>query len=422
MGKYLDEPVIIAGAGLVGLTLAQALKQAGIPYAIYERDDGLRSRYGGWGITLHWALRALHGNVPSELLEQIRAITNDPEAMKQGKSDSSMTEDFAYSVTDSIPFRFLDLETGLPKFEAQLPPSLRVSRLKLREILCQGIDINWGKSVVQWKEDDSGVIATLSDGTQIRGSLLAAADGKNSKIKSELMGTQQAQLHHLPVGFIGLKLRLPASEMKPFTDIAPILWQGAHPHTKYFVFFSPISSPDVNGSAGSEQEYHEAQLNLSWLQKTDDSESTALLDKLGRFKEAAREGCGFFPVLRDAIEAVPQDVEILNVSLQDWATQSWRSVGGRVTILGDAAHPMTMYRGEAANHGMYDAVQLTKQLLLVRSGQKSAHQAVANYEEEMVRRGHKAVLLSRQACFDGHDLQELSLDSPLFQGIGEDFK
>lgn len=45
--------VIILGAGLGGLTLAQSLRKLGISYAVYERDAGLHARFQGWAIALH---------------------------------------------------------------------------------------------------------------------------------------------------------------------------------------------------------------------------------------------------------------------------------------------------------------------------------------------------------------------------------
>ena len=45
--------VLIAGAGLGGLTLAQTLRKQGISYEIFERDTGKDSRFQGWAIALH---------------------------------------------------------------------------------------------------------------------------------------------------------------------------------------------------------------------------------------------------------------------------------------------------------------------------------------------------------------------------------
>lgn len=45
--------VLIAGAGLGGLTLAQNLRKRGISYEIFERDEHKDARFQGWAIALH---------------------------------------------------------------------------------------------------------------------------------------------------------------------------------------------------------------------------------------------------------------------------------------------------------------------------------------------------------------------------------
>lgn len=45
--------VLILGAGLGGLTLAQSLRKRGVSFEIFERDANLQSRAGGWAIALH---------------------------------------------------------------------------------------------------------------------------------------------------------------------------------------------------------------------------------------------------------------------------------------------------------------------------------------------------------------------------------
>ena len=45
--------VLIAGAGLGGLTLAQTLRKQGISFEIFERDTGEDSSFQGWALALH---------------------------------------------------------------------------------------------------------------------------------------------------------------------------------------------------------------------------------------------------------------------------------------------------------------------------------------------------------------------------------
>ena len=54
-----------------------------------------------------------------------------------------------------------------------------------------------------------------------------------------------------------------------------------------------------------------------------------------------------------------------------------------------------------------------EQLKLWHQGKKTRQEALADYEAEMIKRGREAVLLSRQACLDAHDIRNLRPDSPL---------
>ena len=73
-----SKPIIIIGAGLVGLTVAQALKKAGFSFLIYDRDGSLDERPAGWGITMHWALPALESCLPPEVFAKLPSIQVDP--------------------------------------------------------------------------------------------------------------------------------------------------------------------------------------------------------------------------------------------------------------------------------------------------------------------------------------------------------
>lgn len=80
-----------------------------------------------------------------------------------------------------------------------------------------------------------------------------------------------------------------------------------------------------------------------------------------------------------------------------------------------AAHAMTMYRGEAANHGILDAYSLCRALQGVHTGAKSQKDALDEFETAMRDRAEPAVLLSRQACLDAHDYASLNEDSAVLK-------
>lgn len=70
-----DEPhVLICGAGVVGLALAQGCREAGIPYTLFERDDTPSSRAQGWALTLHWCLNALERTIGPQRASQLHTV------------------------------------------------------------------------------------------------------------------------------------------------------------------------------------------------------------------------------------------------------------------------------------------------------------------------------------------------------------
>ena len=76
-----------------------------------------------------------------------------------------------------------------------------------------------------------------------------------------------------------------------------------------------------------------------------------------------------------------------SVPVAPWATS-------RVTLLGDALHNMTPFRGIGANTALRDAVLLRDALAGVGRGERDIVTALANYEREMIEYGFGAVRAS----------------------------
>lgn len=122
-------PVLIIGAGITGLLLAQQLRKSNVPFEIFERDNDLITRGLGWGMTLHWSLPALSECLPDHLLAELPYTYVDRAAVEHGASST---------------FPFFDLNTGELKSSTPKAPEtqrVRVSRERLRGLLAQGVDI-----------------------------------------------------------------------------------------------------------------------------------------------------------------------------------------------------------------------------------------------------------------------------------------
>ena len=119
-------PVIIVGAGITGLVLAQALKKHSVPFQVYERDPNPSYRGKGWGITIHWALNSLLECLPQHLIDRLPEAYVDREATRNGENGN---------------FLFFNLRTAEALW--QVPPSkrIRMAREKFRRLLMEGIDI-----------------------------------------------------------------------------------------------------------------------------------------------------------------------------------------------------------------------------------------------------------------------------------------
>ncbi|KAH0331257.1 FAD/NAD(P)-binding domain-containing protein, partial [Aureobasidium melanogenum] len=126
------------------------------------------------------------------------------------------------------------------------------------------------------------------------------------------------------------------------------------------------------------------------------------------FKSRARD---FAPCLKHVIDDIAEGTPVLEILLADWEPVPWTN-SGYVTLAGDAAHPMTMFRGEAANHGILDVHDLWKTLKLVYRNGGNMRDAIRGYGERMMTRATDAILKSRVACEDAHG-DSVDENSPL---------
>jgi len=79
-----------------------------------------------------------------------------------------------------------------------------------------------------------------------------------------------------------------------------------------------------------------------------------------------------------------------SVPIAAWQTQC-------VTLLGDAIHSMTPYRGIGANVALKDAVRLCRALTMVNRGERPVIDAIRAYETDMIDYGFRAVRTSLHA-------------------------
>lgn len=142
MVENTNRPVLIIGAGLSGLALAQSLRRHSIEFMVFERQSNLNSHRGaGWGLTLNWSLPVLSKLLPDELgsTDKIRTTCVDYAAAASGKG--SRFPFFNIHSAQLISHNPAAAETRC----------IRVSRDKLQRLLATDIPIQVGTQHFQFR-------------------------------------------------------------------------------------------------------------------------------------------------------------------------------------------------------------------------------------------------------------------------------
>ncbi|KAF3386179.1 putative FAD-dependent monooxygenase [Penicillium rolfsii] len=398
--------VLIIGAGSTGLALAHGLKKAGIPFLIFEKDETpIRKR--NWSMGLHWGFEPLEYLVPAEILSQIKDAQVDPHVA---------TKD-----SDRLPL--INGQTGELITEIKSSKFYRFRRDKFRGMLLQGLDVQWGKALVDLEYSPAGerVIAKFSDGSEAIGSMVIATDGPHSMVRSLLVGEENAKV--TPIDFASTMcftkhtrehaLFLRAQPHHPLYQVGPhpdgyCAWLSLHDgddieHPENWTFFHYISFPE----------------------KRDEVNNRSMREHVAHQKELARH---FVDPWRSVFEWMPDDSEVWYSKLRNWdpslPNHKWDNRQGRVTLAGDAAHPMTFQRGQGLNHAIQDAYTACKAIeSFWNKGDFTIEQraeAIRLYEDEMIARTGEEVRLSEENSEKMHDWSKIMQSPTILKGMAVD--
>jgi 2-polyprenyl-6-methoxyphenol hydroxylase-like FAD-dependent oxidoreductase len=175
------KPVLISGAGIGGLLIAQSLRAHRIPFLLYERDTSGASRAQGYRIRVSVdGISALEQVLEPAHYERLRAGCTD---LAAGNVD----------IVDAITLQRTPMPQGGGPGGPGGPPGgkdvVGVERGFLRRMLMEGIEevTVFDAQVVGYTLHEDGVAARFADGTTSPvGCLLVAADGVRSAITKQL--------------------------------------------------------------------------------------------------------------------------------------------------------------------------------------------------------------------------------------------
>ncbi|KAF2665532.1 putative monooxygenase [Microthyrium microscopicum] len=364
--------VIVVGAGLAGLVIAHGLNKRNISYSLYDRESTPRDR--SWGITLSWALPLLEQLLPADLFSEIKVCQPDPtlDSKDAGKA--------------GILIR--DGSTGLPKAQATFPVIRRVNIQKTKKHLAQGLDVQYGKKLLDISVEGDMVIAYFDDGSKETGNVIIGADGGNSQVRKWLLGDAAAQ-EVLPYAFMNFAFSLPAdkakwadSVMNPNVDVA------THPKNMYLGLFL-LDKPDIN-----KPETWIFYFLVTWnIETKEDEENTP-----NRLERLRAHMDGWADPYKSIVEWLADDVVIKPDQLRIWQPTPWDNKEGKVTLAGDAAHSMTFHRGQGGNLAIKDAFEFVQKITAISKGEVSQSDALEEYDKGVVLRGEEVAISKAQAA------------------------
>lgn len=320
--------VLIAGGGIGGLSAALACARAGAEVALFERSAEF-SEFGA-GIQLSPnVVKILYGWGLQEALAEVVAF---PDRL-QVRSAGSGAELGMLRLGDDIARRY-----GAPY--------LTIHRADLHALLLTalqqqgGVALNLSSSVISFEETETDVAVQLAHDQEVRGDLLVGADGGWSSIRQQLLADGTPQ----PTGQLAYRALISQARLPMHLRSSQVTaWLGPQMHVVQY----PVRRGEwlnvvaiVHGQVQGDMSHWDHSGNAAELQQ--------------RLQATCKP-------LKDLIQAVP-DWRLWALSIRPPMRSGREQAGGRVALLGDAAHPMVPYLAQGAGMAIEDAAVLARVL------------------------------------------------------------
>ena len=354
--------VAIIGGGIGGATAGCALAQAGLEVSVYEAAPELKEI--GAGVALQ-----------PNAMRVLRMIGVEDAVRKvAGRSEYLVTCDGKTGRTISKISRAQQAATyGLA--------GATVHRADLLDVIADALptgSVTLGKRCAAVESRDDAAVARFEDGTEIEADVIIGADGIHSRVRAALFGPDDPRFTG-KICYRSVVSMDAITGAKPSTDNAQ--WLGPH---GTIVLYPLRGNQLVNVVAHYDDEHYRHE---SWINECDREE---VLDRYA----------GWHASLRRVFAA--------GDTWYKWALYDRdpipRWTQGRITILGDAAHPMLPYLGQGACQAIEDGAVLATAL---RAEPENPQRALERYESTRRPRASRVVLAARERGASNH------LSSPL---------
>ena len=358
------DDIIIVGGGIGGLTLALALHEAKIPCRIFESAPAIKAVGVGINLLPH-ATKELAALGLEAALARVAIETKDATFFNR--------------------FGQLIYQEPLGRAAGYDQPQFSIHRGDLQMVLLDAFRGRAGHDRIVTnhhclgvEQDQAGVSVTFSDGptgsarSTVRGRAAIACDGINSAIRKQLFPNEGEPRYS------GVNMWRGVTRWKPMLSGASMVRAGWLSHGKMVIY--PIRAA---GHDGLQLINWVAEIETPNYRKRDWNREGALADFIGPFSDWHFDWLDV-PAFIRAADSVLEFPMVDQDPLPRWSF-------GRITLLGDAAHPMVPRGSNGAGQAILDARALTTALLQ----NADPLEALSSYEKQRLEATTRIVLTNR---------------------------
>jgi len=353
MTSWKDQQVLIVGGGIGGLAAALALARQGIPSQVVDQAAEFKEIGAGiqLGPNVFWMFEKLG------LIESISALAVFPNNLVM--LDSITGEEVTrISLGDTFRKKFHHPYALIHRadFHRVLLDACRKSNL---------IRLDASQKIVEVNESNGGIAAKTANGRDYRGAALIGADGLWSTIREIVVGDGKPK----PAGHITYRAVPPTFEVPEqyrWRDMT--LWAGEKVH---FVLY-PLRTGELYNLVAV---FHSNRYEEGWDSYGDPAE----------LHERFAQTCAPVRMLLNKIDSWRMWVLCDRPPIKEWSR-------GRITLLGDAAHPMLQYLGQGACMAVEDAVCLADKAVEMNGDYAAAFRA---YQQARYLRTGRVQIMAR---------------------------
>ena len=315
----MAQSVAVIGAGIGGLAVSAALRGAGVETTIYEQAP--RFARVGAGIQMSPnAVRVLDG---IGVGMRIREVAFVPPCWRNRDHDTG-------TMSNEHPLG----EHATARYEV---PYLLMHRGDLHAALHHAIpdrSIRYGHRLTGLDQSDLAVTLRFANGETARADAVIAVDGVHSTVRDWMLGTEAPRF----TGNAAYRATFSASRLNGRVLDDCVKWWGPDRHI--VIYFVTGSRDEIYFTTSHPEPGWRVE---SWSAK-------------GDLREMRDAFAGFHEDVRAVLGACP-DVHKWALFERD-PLPRWSE--GRVTLMGDACHPMTPYMAQGAASALEDAAVLSR--------------------------------------------------------------